>query len=82
MAAAHDCGLEELVSLIKEAVYQHQVETEFLFPYDKGGIASYFMENATVLKQEYRNEGIFMKVSCHRSDADKYQEYQKMSDGF
>ena len=82
MAAASGCGLEELAALIKEAVYRHQVETEFLFPYDKGGIASYFMENATVLKQEYQNEGIFMKVSCHRSDADKYREYQKMSDGF
>lgn len=77
MAAASGCGLEELIGLIKEKVYRHQVEAEFLFPYDKGGAASYFMTNATVLDQEYRNEGIFLRVSCHKSDADKYREYLK-----
>ncbi len=76
MAAVSGCGLEELISLIKDKAYCHQSEAEFLFPYDKGGAASYFMENATVLEQEYRNEGIFLRVSCHGGDAEKYREYQ------
>lgn len=77
MAAAAGCGLEELIDLIEGEVYADRAEAEFLFPYDKGGIVSYFMENADVLAQEYRNEGIWMKVSCHKSDANKYSEYQK-----
>ena len=61
--------------MIKECVYAGRVEAALLLPYDKGGIVSYFMENATVLEQEYREEGVWIKVSCHRSDADKYAEY-------
>lgn len=81
MAAASGCGMTELAELIKEKAYGQQVETELLLPYDKGAILSYFMENAKVLGQEYRNEGIWLKVSCHKKDADKFQEYQNMADG-
>lgn len=77
MAASLNCGIEELVEMIKECVYADRVETGFLLPYDKGGIASYFMENATVLEQEYREDGVWIKVSCHKSDADKYAEYRQ-----
>ena len=68
---------EELVELIKECVYADRVQASFLLPYDKGGIVSYFMENATVLEQEYREDGVWIRVSCHKSDADKYSVYQK-----
>ena len=67
--------MEELAGLIKEYVYADRVEAEFLIPYDSGSILSYFMENSTVSSQEYREEGVWIKVSCHRSDADKYAEY-------
>lgn len=77
MAALTGCGMEELVELIKGAVYADRVQTSFLLPYDKGGIVSYFMENATVLEQEYTDEGVWLSVSCHKSDAEKYSMYQK-----
>ena len=77
MAASLNCGIEELTEMITKCVYADRVETGFLLPYDKGGIASYFMENATVLEQEYREDGIWIKVSCHKSDADKYAEYRQ-----
>ena len=77
MAASLGCGMEELVEMIKECVYADRVEAAFLLPYDKGGIVSYFMENATVLEQEYREDGVWIRVSCRKSDADKYSMYQK-----
>ncbi len=77
MAASMGCGMEELVDLIRECVYAERVQVSFLLPYDKGSIVSYFMENATVLEQEYREEGVWLRVSCHKSDADKYAIYQK-----
>lgn len=77
MAASLNCGIEELAEMIKKCVYADRVETGFLLPYDKGNIVSYFMENATVLEQEYREEGVWIKVSCHKSDADKYAGYRQ-----
>lgn len=72
MAASLDCGIEELAGMITECVYADRVEREFIIPYNKGNVVSYFMENATVLAQEYREEGVWMHVRCHKGDADKY----------
>lgn len=71
MAAAKDCGMEELAEMIAECVYADRVKREFLIPYDKGDVVSYFLENATVMKQEYREDGVWMSVYCHKGDADR-----------
>ncbi|MCI9438412.1 MAG: GTPase HflX [Lachnospiraceae bacterium] len=71
MAAAQNCGMEELTEMITECVYADRVEREFLIPYDKGNIVSYFLTNATVLSQEYRDDGIWMRVCCHKTDIDQ-----------
>lgn len=76
MAASLDVGMEELTHMILDHVYADRVETELLLPYDKGAIVSYFMENATVLEQEYRDAGVWLRVYCHKSDAEKYLRYQ------
>lgn len=76
MAAGQDCGLQELVEMIQEYTYAGRVEETFLLPFGEGGLVSYFRENATVLEQEYLEEGVKLKVSCHRSDAEKYKEYR------
>lgn len=75
MSAALDCGVQELVEMIQEVIYADRVEAEFLFPYDRGAVMSYFMENATVSEQEYLEEGVRLKVSCHKNDAQKYATY-------
>lgn len=76
MAAGQDCGLQELVELIQEYTYAGRVEETFLLPFGEGGLVSYFRENATVLEQEYLEEGVKLKVSCHRNDAEKYKAYR------
>lgn len=75
MAAGQDCGLEELVGMVKEVLYKDRVETELLLPFEQGSILSYFMENATVLEREYLAEGVRLRVSCHKNDAEKYKKY-------
>lgn len=75
MAAAKGSGIEELVGLIKDKVYAGHVNCRLLLPYEQGSIANYFMEHATVLKQEYREDGLLLEVNCHRQDAGKYQQY-------
>lgn len=76
MAAGRDCGLKELVEMIQEAVYGDRVEEEFLIPYDQGTLVSYFMEHAAVAEREYREEGVRLRVSCEKSDAEKYLVYR------
>lgn len=75
MAAGQGCGLEELTEMIQDVLYADRVEVEFLLPFDKGNLVSFFMENATVLGQEYVEEGVRLRVSCHRNDAEKYGAY-------
>lgn len=73
--AVDGIGMEELAQMILEKVYADHVECEFLIPYDKGNVVSYLCSNATVLSQDYREEGVYMKVECHRQDAEKYKIY-------
>jgi len=77
MSAASGCGIEELAEMIMDEVYAERVESAFLLPYDKGHIVSYFMENAEVLEQEYREDGVWLKVCCDRQDAEKFVSWQK-----
>ena len=75
MSAVNDVGIEELVKLIKEQVYADTENVQFLIPYDKGALVSYFMENATIMEQEYLENGVRLMVNCHKQDAAKYKEY-------
>jgi len=76
MAAVDGIGIPELAELIKAKVYADHIDCTLLIPYDKGAVASYFMENATVLEHEYGENGIKLTVNCHRQDAERYREYK------
>lgn len=75
MCAKDENCIRALAELIKSCVYAGQADTCFLLPFDKGNIASYLMENATVLEKEYKPEGLWLHVKCHKADADKYSAY-------
>lgn len=75
MSAVNDIGIDELTELIKKVIYAGNVDCVLLIPYKDGGIVSYFMENATVLETDYREDGVLLRVNCHKQDADKYQAF-------
>lgn len=77
MAAGQGCGLDELTEMIQDALYADRVETDFLLPFNRGDLVSFLMENATVLKQEYTEDGVHLKVSCQRQDAERYSLYRQ-----
>ena len=62
--------------MIKEVVYAGHEDTCFLVPYDKGNVVAYFMEHSTVLEQEYREGGVWLRTNCHKGDSEKYREYR------
>lgn len=76
LAAAMGTGLDELTDMIKEVVYAGHEDTCFLVPYDKGNVVAYFMEHSTVLEQEYREGGVWLRTNCHKGDSEKYREYR------
>lgn len=75
MSAVNGVGIDELVELIKEQVYADNQNAVFLIPYEKGAVASFFMENATVLEQEYLDIGVRLMVNCNKQDVERYKEY-------
>lgn len=76
LSAVQGLGIEELIEMIQETVYSDREEACFLIPYEKGSIASSLMENATVLGQEYREDGVWLQVSCHKNDGERYRAYR------
>lgn len=76
MAAKSGCGLNELMEMIQEKVYADFVGRSFLIPYDRGHVGAYFMENSEILEQEYKEDGLYIRVKCHLQDAEKYKMYE------
>ena len=70
-----EASLKALSELICQRVYAGYQRAEFLIPYEKGEILSYFMENAHILEREFEEKGTRLCVSCHRADQEKYKEW-------
>lgn len=75
LSAKEKSSLDMLVKMILDRVYADYTIEEFLIPYEKGSIVSYFMKNAHVISKAYEENGTRMNVKCHRADRDKYVEY-------
>lgn len=75
LSARRQEDIMRLVDKIKQHLYGDFVISEFLFPYDKGGLAAALIQNSEVLEQKYVENGMRLVVHCHQNDISKYQEY-------
>lgn len=75
ISAKEENSLKLLTEMIQERAYKDYRMAEFLFPYERGNLIAYFSENAHVQEREYREQGVFLKVKCHKADREKYKEY-------
>ncbi len=75
ISAKETGSMELLVKVILDRIYTDFVEINLLIPYEKGGIASYFMEEAHVLSVKYGENGTRLCVRCHMADREKYSQY-------
>ncbi len=76
ISAREESSLELLTSMILDKVYEDYVQAEFLIPYNKGDIASYFMENTHVSERAFEENGTRLIVKCHKADAAKYAQFR------
>ncbi|MBE5870145.1 MAG: GTPase HflX [Lachnospiraceae bacterium] len=75
LSAKNPADIEALVSYISRCAYREEKEAGLLLPYEKGSIYSYLKGNATILSEEYRADGIFVKAILSEQDAGKYREF-------
>lgn len=75
LSAKDNMSLNALTELILEKIYADYVTVTFLIPYEKGGLVSYFMENAQIINQEYKENGTKLTVKCYPADKEKYSSY-------
>lgn len=75
ICAKEASSLRLLVQMILEWVYKDYADAEFLIPYTQGAVLAYFMEQAHVTESDYTENGVHIKVRCHRADKEKYNEY-------
>ncbi|GFI46632.1 GTPase HflX [Lachnospiraceae bacterium] len=64
-----------LADMILEKVYSDFVSAEFLIPYEKGNVVSYFMEHGQIISQKYQEMGTLLCTKCHKADRDKYRQF-------
>lgn len=75
LSAKEPESLALLTNMILDKIYAEYTLAEFLIPYEKGQIASYFMEHSHMVCQEYGEKGIRITTKCHMADKDKYKIY-------
>ncbi len=75
LSAKAGIGLEELLEMIREKLFSDYVECEMRIPYTDGAEVSWLRENALVRRAEYREDGLWMRLSCKRSDAGRFGAY-------
>lgn len=75
LSARRQEDILRLVDKIKQHLFGDFVTGEFLFPYDKGGLAAALIQNSEVLEQKYVENGMHLVVHCHQKDVAKYREY-------
>lgn len=75
LSAREDTGLELLIDMIKEHVFNDYKTVTFVIPFDRGDVVSYLNENADVLETAYENEGTVLRVNAQESDRMKYAAF-------
>ncbi len=75
VSALNDIGIDTLVEMIKERIFNDMKQVELLLPYDKGDIVSYLCDKTKVLKTEYREDGVMVETTLGPADYSKYAKY-------
>lgn len=68
-------NIEKLIELICDNIFEKYYKVNFLIPFDRGDIYSYFKEHANVLSTDYVDNGILVNVEVSKKDYNKYLAY-------
>src|SRR5699024_7810916 len=68
-------GVDELVEVIKKAVFASYITCKVFIPFERGEIVSYLNEFANVKSVKYEEDGTLMTVEMLETDRKKYEQY-------
>lgn len=75
MAAGAMVGLDMLIDMIKEQLYSDNCVANFLIPYNAGNFVNYLNENASIIAQEYVEDGVKITADVSKSVLGRLKEY-------
>jgi len=70
-------GVDEIIEFISRELYKDFEEVKLLIPYNLGDIVAELNENASIISQEYLDEGTLMIVELSPIQKGRYREYIK-----
>ena len=68
-------GMNELVKLVDETLFNKMHHVKMVLPFDKGGIYGYLRENAHIKSTDYQGDGIHIDVELSDYQLKLYHEY-------
>ncbi|MDO4439465.1 MAG: GTPase HflX [Eubacteriales bacterium] len=76
ISAKKGLGIDELNELIRNEIYGSYVTVEFLIPYDKGNVENVLRRETSIIENEYRENGTYIKCSISPVLYKKFKEYE------
>ena len=75
ISALNGTGIDELLEKIVENLPRTRKTVELLVPYSCGEVVSIFRKDGVVFEEDYRENGIYLKVLADIHLLEKYKEY-------
>ena len=75
LSAKEGTGLDELVELIKDHIFDQYITCKVLIPFDRGDVVAYLNDKANVKETTYDEEGTFMTVEMLKNDRERFEEF-------
>ncbi len=76
LSAKKGIGIDKLLEMIQEKLFAGYEEAALLIPYTDGAAVSWLQENALVRRLSYEADGVYLEVSCKKSDAGRFAGYK------
>ena len=75
LSAKEQIGMDALLTMISQTLYEDQHECELLIPISRGDILNTLFQTAVFLHYEYREDGIFCHCICNQKEFLKFGQY-------
>ena len=75
LSAKKQIGMDALLTLLYEKIFDVQGKCEFLLPLSRGDILNTLFQNAVVLEYEYREDGIYCSCLCSAKEKSRFEQY-------
>ena len=75
VCAQEEEGLKKIAAAVEEVLHRFQKTVDLCIPYTEGGKLALLYQQATVLSEEHRADGIYLRVSCGEELRKRFQNY-------